>query len=62
MTDRPDDPLRGLSEAEWRTMGRLLGMSPEQKKDTPKPDNARAEAQRRRREREKTATTSNDAP
>ena len=64
MTDKPNDPLRGISEAERRTMGRLLGMPVEQKKDSPKPDTARAEAQRRRREREreKSATTSNDAP
>ncbi len=63
MTDQPDDPLRGISEAERRTMARLLGMSPEQKKDAPKPDSPRAEAQRRRRHREKeAATTSNDAP
>ncbi len=62
MTDQPDDPLRGISKAERRIMGRLLGMSPEAKKDAAKPDNARAEAQRRRREREKSATTSSDAP
>ena len=63
MTDRSDNPLRGISKEERRIMGRLLGMPVEQKKDASRPDTPQARAQRQRRQREKEAvTTSNDAP
>ena len=63
MTDRTNDPLRGISGADQQIMGRLLHMPPEQKKAAPKPNSGRAEAQRRRRQKEKeaAATASRDA-
>jgi len=62
MTDRTDDPLRGISNHERQIMSRFLRESPEQHKATPKPQTAQAEAQRRRREKEKeaAATSSRD--
>lgn len=55
MTDRPDDRLRGLTEAERRLMGSLLRQSPEQHKAAPKPGTRQGNAQRRRRQKEKEA-------
>jgi hypothetical protein len=63
MTDRTDNRLRGLTEAERRIMGNLLRQSPEQHKAAPKPSTPQGDAQRRRRQKEKeaAATASQDA-
>jgi hypothetical protein len=55
MTDRPDDPLQGISDSERQIMGRLLRQPPEQHKAALKPDTPQAAAQRRRRQKEKEA-------
>jgi hypothetical protein len=55
MTDRTDDPLRGISDTEQQIMARLLRAAPEQQKAAPKPVSRQGEAQRQRRRREKEA-------
>jgi hypothetical protein len=57
MTDRIDDPLKGLTTSEQEIMGRLLRTPHEQQKDAPKTIGDRAEAQRRRREKERVSAT-----
>jgi hypothetical protein len=54
----PDDqnPLSGIAEREREIMARLLRMSPEQQKSTPKPATTKGDAQRRRREKERRQT------
>jgi len=53
MTDKPDDPLWGLTEADKLVMGWLLRTPPEPQKAAPKLASARAKAQRKRRRRER---------
>jgi hypothetical protein len=55
MTDRPDDRLRGLTEAERQIMNSLLRQPPEEHKAAPKPSSPQGLAQRQRRQKEKEA-------